>query len=183
MHPNVTLEISNPNGVLMRSRLEAPAQWRHSQEVQDVILASISDLSADKPEPDCEQYSVTLRAWSSIMHEVEDILQELPHGNSLSEAKDLVLIVKNSQSMLEEQHLSFKSQRNGDHTHRSPYTRTSAASLMASLTLDILVLVEMARCWPNEASAIFLRLLGTVDSVPESRLAIVVYGLKEISVR
>ncbi|KAF9949050.1 Serine/threonine-protein kinase smg1 [Mortierella alpina] len=185
VHPNVTLEISNPNGVLMRSRWEAPAQWRHGQEVQDVILASISDLSTDLAKPESESHRITLQAWSSIMHEMEDILRELPHGNSLSEAKDLVSNAQDSQSLLEdgqERVSSFAAQQNGDHTHRSPYTGASTASLIASLTLDILFLAEVARCWPHEASAIFLRLLGTVDSVPESRLAIVIYALKEISV-
>ncbi|KAF9932158.1 Serine/threonine-protein kinase smg1 [Mortierella alpina] len=185
VHPNVTLEISSPSSVLMRSRWEAPAQWRHSQEVQDVILASISDISTNTSEHNREHHNITLQAWSRIMHEVEDILRELPHGNSLSEAKDLASIVQNSQHLLEdgqEQLSPFTTKLNGDQTHRSPYTETSAASLMVSLTLDILFLVEMATFWPHEASAIFLRLLGTVDSVPESRLAIVIYALKEISV-
>ncbi|KAG0198674.1 Serine/threonine-protein kinase smg1 [Mortierella sp. GBA30] len=183
LHPMVTLEVSQPSNTLMRSRWILPSYSRHIQDVLEIVLAAIPNTPSDTTMLGGEYRDISLQAWSSVMQEVEDILGELPLGNSLSRAKHSGSLVDSGQLL----HVDHQGSPEPLHVQANgslgPYTGLSTSSLMSGLTFDVLLLIEMARFWPHEASSIFLRLLGTVDNMPELRLAVIVRALQEISAR
>ncbi|KAF9910745.1 hypothetical protein BX616_010795, partial [Lobosporangium transversale] len=183
LHPMVTLEIVHPKGDFMRLRWLLPLHSKRSQDILDIILSSLPE---SKTPTDTEGHDpdVLLLTWSSVMNEVDRALHDLGQSNSLSEVPDLMSLIESLDTLhkdtLENSRLigAKKCRATPKDCRR---TGSSTAAVISNVTFDILILIEMARLWPDEASLIFLRLLGALDTVPESRLAVATHALREIA--
>ena len=116
------------------------------------------------------------RAWNSIMDEIEHILRHLPRGNLLSDRKDFRSDLQNSVLLHTEAPLP------NDVYRGKEIEGSTENELLGNLTIDIMLLAEISR--HTEISFPMLaRLLIQVLNIPESRLTMVLYALKEISER
>ncbi|KAG0313205.1 Serine/threonine-protein kinase smg1, partial [Dissophora globulifera] len=184
IHPKVSLEIVHPKGNLMQLRWLLPTNPTRLQDVLDIVIAAVPEPTPGTDIDIVGHTDILLRTWSGISHEVDAILHSLGQRNSMSAVSGLAEVVDNAEH-------SFKSTLEHSRTlgadyhgvHRIDYRRRGSRTIshISNMTFDILLLVELARLWPGEAQSMFLRLLGTLRTVPESRLSIVAFALKEIS--
>jgi len=158
------------------------------KDVLEAILTSIPDPAQEQalPVSGIDHKDIHLQAWSSLIHEIRGIAHELNQESSLAEATDIATILKGGTI----QHLDqYEKSRLQDMRFKEGRyqgcrrTGSPEAALLTNFTFDILLLTQMARLWPEEASSIFLRLLEILSAVPEIRLTLVVYALREISNR
>ncbi|KAI7828584.1 hypothetical protein BC939DRAFT_443330 [Gamsiella multidivaricata] len=184
MHPNVTLEAVHPKGDLMRLRWLLPMKSTCAQDLLDIILLCVPGPAVGASLASHEYADTPLQTWSSVMYEVDAILQSLALGNCLSETESLGSVIEAAEAARKNELENSRLIGTKYHgTQRADCRRTGASTntSISNMTFDILLLVEMAKLWPSEADLIFIRLLGTLDIVPESRLAIVIQALREIS--
>ncbi|KAF9210203.1 Serine/threonine-protein kinase smg1 [Haplosporangium sp. Z 27] len=188
LSPQVVMEITQPKGALMQLRWVLPSNSTRYQDVLDIILLFVPS-SSPSPKKDSmsrnnEPPDLTLMTWSSVMHEIDDILESLCQKNTFSTMRELDLVINKIDT-------SFRNEIDNSSCHNSAHhearrgnhhrTGATATTLISSLTFDILLLVELVKLWPKEANLIFLRLLKNMDVVPQSRFTITVYALKDIS--
>ncbi|KAF9379405.1 Serine/threonine-protein kinase smg1 [Podila verticillata] len=174
LHPMVTREVVEPTSALMQARWTLTSQSRLMQDILDVILLTI-------PEASCSDThglpNVAECPWEGIASEIEDILQILPNSDDLSAKVDLQSLV---------QDVAAPEQLNGscnghNGTSLKKAESASASTQLSNLTFDILVLVGLSRTQHLDADVMFRRLLKSVPLVPNTRLAIFLHALKEVS--
>ncbi|KAF9432983.1 hypothetical protein BGZ76_010035, partial [Entomortierella beljakovae] len=106
------------------------------------------------------------------------------HANVLPEFAEQELLIDNIYAFNKNEIKSTTCQI-ADFTENQPaerfYNGATVSTLISNLTFDILLLVELARLCPSGATQIFKELLKTINFVPQSRLAITIYALKDIS--
>ncbi|KAI8603620.1 hypothetical protein EDD21DRAFT_23420 [Dissophora ornata] len=184
IHPGVSLEIVHPKGDLMRLRWLIPINSNRAQDVLDIVLSSISKPRKEDTPTHGEHVDVPLLSWSSVLHEMDKILQSLGQQNTVSEVADLVRVTESADISWKEELENSRihgAQYHGAHRSECRRTGATTTSLISNMTFDTLLLIEMSKLWPGEAALMFLRLLVILDIVPESRLAVVIHALKEIS--
>lgn len=175
MHPMVTREVVEPTSALMRARWTLTSQSKLMQDILDVILLTIPE----SPCSDAQELLVTVDCpWETIVNEIEDILQILPHSGNLSAKVDFQAVV---QGVAPEQGQDLCNGHNGVSIQKAE--TSSLSTQLSNLTFDILVLVGLSRTQRLDADVMFRRLLKFVPLIPDARLAIFLHALKEVSAR
>ncbi|KAF9114717.1 Serine/threonine-protein kinase smg1 [Mortierella sp. AM989] len=155
------------------------------QDVLDIILSFIPTASKDVIiSTNNEDSDVSFLIWSGVMHEMENILQTLNQTNNLSKTSELDS-VNDSLEATYRKEIENLSHLRAECYEAQPENQLRAGivvtTLIANLTFDTVLLVELAKLWPNEAPLIFLRLLKTIGAMPQPRLATTAFALKDIS--
>ncbi|KAF9920880.1 Serine/threonine-protein kinase smg1 [Linnemannia zychae] len=187
-HPGVILEMCHPKTGLMQVRWLLQSKSNRIKDVLEIILSSIPDSIQNQGSVDSESEKkykdIHLQSWTSLIHEVRGIAHEINQESSLAEVIDIDIILNGGsihhRDRYEESRLLDTRFKEGRY-QGCRRTGSPEAALLMNFTFDILLLTQMSRIWPDEASSIFLRLLETLSAVPEIRLAVVVHALKEIS--
>ncbi|KAF9954078.1 Serine/threonine-protein kinase smg1, partial [Modicella reniformis] len=186
IHPKVTLDVVHPKGDMMRLRWLLPMTSIRAQHLLDTIMSCVPERTKNTPPFSDEHPELTLLSWSGVMCELENILPSLGMPNKLSETTDLNSVIEAADaSYLNELEQSRLAGAKYHGAQRPDCRRTGAftMSLISNMTFDTLLIVEMARLWPEQAALIFIRLLGTLVMVSEPRLPVIVHALKEVSAR
>lgn len=178
----------HPKTGLMQLRWLLQNKLNRIKDVLEAILISLPDPTQghESPASESAHKDIHLQAWSSLIHEIRGIAYELNQESSLAEATDIGTILKGDSI---QHHDRYDESRLLDVRYKEGRyqgcrrTGSPEAALLTNFTFDILLLTQMSRLWPEEASSIFLRLLETLNAVPEIRLALVVHALREISSR
>ncbi|KAG0298308.1 Serine/threonine-protein kinase smg1 [Linnemannia gamsii] len=186
VHPGVVLEMCHPKTGLMQLRWLLQNKSIRIKDVLEAILVSLPDPTQgdQSPASESDHKDIHLQAWSSLIHEIRGIAYELNQESSLAEATDIGTILKGD---LIQHHDRYDESRLLDVRYKEGRyqgcrrTGSPEAALLTNFTFDILLVTQMSRLWPDEASSIFLRLLEILSAVPEIRLALVVHALREIS--
>ncbi|KAF9908194.1 Serine/threonine-protein kinase smg1 [Linnemannia zychae] len=162
---------------------------RKSNRIKDVLEAIIISMPdpTQKLEPigpENVHKDIQLQAWSSLIHEIRGIAHELNQESSLAEVTDIRTILNGGSIQHRDR---YDDSRQMDMRYKEGRyqgcrrTGSPEAALLTNFTFDILLLTQMSRLWPEEASSIFLRLLEILSAVPEIRVVLVVHALREIS--
>ncbi|KAG0220242.1 Serine/threonine-protein kinase smg1 [Mortierella sp. NVP41] len=188
VHPGVVLETCHPKTGLMQLRWLLQNKSNRIKDVLEAILISVPDPTQGQgqisPFSGNAYKDIHLQAWSSLIHEIRGIAHELNQESILAEATDIGTILKGGSIQHRDQYEKSRLQdmRYKEGRYQScRRTGSPEAALLTNFTFDILLLTQMTRLWPDEASSIFLRLLEILSAVPEIRTVLVVYALKEIS--
>ncbi|KAF9583795.1 hypothetical protein BGW38_008502, partial [Lunasporangiospora selenospora] len=183
VNPIVTELVVNPNSELMQLRWLLPPSSSRLQDVLDVILLAFPETHKKPQSNKIDSSNMKSVAWQNVMQEIENILQDLHTTNSISGMIEILSLQQDIESTFAKDLSSTREQ--GVNTKGSMgYYRNNGSSspaLISNLTFNIILQIEMARVWKDEASFIFLRLLMLLTVVPESRLSIVLYSMKEIA--
>ncbi|KAG0265366.1 hypothetical protein BG011_004911, partial [Mortierella polycephala] len=107
LHPSVTQEITCPDNILMRSRWRLSGKAGHIQDLLDIILSAVPEPRKDGASVTEEQSARFLQIWSSVMHEKDEILLEIPRGNSLSEATDVKSLMDRLETCQKDTHSAW----------------------------------------------------------------------------
>ncbi|KAG0320022.1 Serine/threonine-protein kinase smg1 [Linnemannia gamsii] len=186
VHPGVVLEMCHPKTGLMQLRWLLQNKSNRIKDVLEAILVSLPDpIQGDaSPASGIDHKDIHLQAWSSLIHEIRGIAHELNQESSLAEATDIGTILKGGsiqhRDRYDESRLLDMRYKEGRY-QGCRRTGSPEAALLTNFTFDILLLTQMSRLWPEQASSIFLRLLEILSAVPEIRLTLVVHALREIS--
>ncbi|KAF9550371.1 Serine/threonine-protein kinase smg1 [Mortierella hygrophila] len=186
VHPGVVLEMCHPKTGLMQLRWLLQNKSNRIKDVLEAILISLPDPShgQEYPASGNGHKDIHLQAWSSLIHEIRGIAHELNQESCLAEATDIGTIMKDGSI---QHHDRYEESRLLDMRYKEGRyqgcrrTGSPEAALLTNFTFDVLLLTQMSRLWPKEASSIFLRLLEILSAVPEIRLTLVVHALREIS--
>ncbi|KAK3842227.1 MAG: hypothetical protein J3R72DRAFT_139641 [Linnemannia gamsii] len=186
VHPGVVLETCHPKTGLMQLRWLLQNKSNRIKDVLEAILISLPEPSQEQ-EPivsENDHRDIHLQTWSSLIHEIRGIAYELNQESSLAEVTDIGTILKGGSI---HHHDRYDESRQLDMRYKEGRyqgcrrTGSPEAALLTNFTFDIILLTQMSRLWPEEASSIFLRLLEILSAVPEPRLALVAHALREIS--
>ncbi|KAF9364732.1 hypothetical protein BGX34_000626 [Mortierella sp. NVP85] len=184
IHPKVTLEAVRPMGALMQLRWRLPWTSSRAQQVLDIIISCVPERAKDVPPLPDEYVEVPLSSWTSVMQELENLIPSIGQCNRLSKVADLAAVIETAttshQDELERTRLA-DTKLQGALQQECRRTGYSAVSMISNMTFDVLLLVGMAKLWPDQAAMIFIRLLEVLATVPESRLTVIVHALREIS--
>ncbi|KAG0072080.1 Serine/threonine-protein kinase smg1 [Linnemannia elongata] len=186
VHPGVVLEMCHPKTGLMQLRWLLQNKSTRIKDVLESILFSLPDpgQGQEYPVSENDHKDIHLQAWSSLIHEIRGIAHELNQESCLAEATDIGTIMKGGSI---QHHDRYEESRILDMRYKEGRyqacrrTGSPEAALLTNFTFDVLLLTQMSRLWPEEASSIFLRLLEILSAVPEIRLTLVVHALREIS--
>ncbi|KAG9067370.1 Serine/threonine-protein kinase smg1 [Linnemannia hyalina] len=186
VHPGVVLEMCHPKTGLMQLRWLLQNKSNRIKDVLEAILISLPDPShgQEYPASGNDHKDIHLQAWSSLIHEIRGIAHELNQESCLAEATDIGTIMKDGSI---QHHDRYEESRLLDMRYKEGRyqgcrrTGSPEAALLTNFTFDVLLVTQMSRLWPKEASSIFLRLLEILSAVPEIRLTLVVHALREIS--
>ncbi|KAG0055166.1 Serine/threonine-protein kinase smg1 [Gryganskiella cystojenkinii] len=178
LHPMVTHELLNTKSNLMRSRWRVSGHAERAQDVLDMILLALPAAPTEEQSIPADKSDSFGRAWCSIMYEIERILQHLPRGNLLSDREKFKSCIQSSASLPSDDNTI---QANGD-DRGSDFDKSTERDFLTNLTINILLLVEISKHF-EISFALFARFLRQIVDVPESRLTITLYALKEIAER
>ncbi|KAG0277332.1 Serine/threonine-protein kinase smg1 [Linnemannia exigua] len=186
VHPGVVLEMCHPKTGLMQLRWLLQNKSNRIKDVLEAILLSLPEPS-QKQGPivsENDHRDIHLQTWSSLIHEIRGIAYEINQESSLAEVTDIGIVLKGGSI---KHHDRYDESRRLDMRYKEGRyqgcrrTGSPEAALLTNFTFDTLLLTQMSRLWPEEASSIFLRLLEILSAVPEIRLALVAHALREIS--
>jgi hypothetical protein len=166
----------NARSELMQSRWRVSGNADRTQDVLDIILLALPLSPSDELHAQEDKSNMLGHAWSSIMDEVERILQQLAANNFLSGRKDFRSDLQSLVLLLSDAPLP-KDVYPGKEIEGS-----TEKELLGNLTIDIMLLAEISR-HTETSFPMLARLLIQVLNIPESRLIMVLYALKEISER
>jgi hypothetical protein len=184
------MEVIDPNSSIMQLRWTLPTTSGRYQEVLDIILSFISNRTKGNKDGAIlnNEYMISISTISDkITQELDDILFTLSQRNNLIDSNELNFTLDDFDMLLERKmenlNLSGAKGISKYQHHDNNQIATLATTLMSNLTFNIILLVELAKYYPGGTELIFIRLLRLLGSIPQSRLAVVIYALKDVSTR
>jgi len=158
----------------MQSRWRVSGNADRAQDVLDIILLVLPVSSSDELHTPMDKSDSLGAAWNSIMDEVQQILRRLSASNFLSNREDFRSDLQSSELLHTEVPISSKDENQGE------IERSTDRVLLVNFTIDVLLLVEISK-HAEITFTMLAHLLKQILAVPEDRLTIVLYALKEIS--
>ncbi|GJJ73027.1 serine/threonine-protein kinase SMG1 [Entomortierella parvispora] len=174
IHHEVMHELLHAKSRLMQSRWRVSGNADRAQDVLDIILLALPATPPDEPDiPPIDKSGPLGAAWISIMDELEQILQRLSASNFLSNREDFRSALQNSKLLHTDVPLS-------KYEKQDVIEHSTDRDLVVNLTIDTMLLVEISK-HTEITFTMLVRLLEQLLVVPEERLTVVLYALKEIS--